>query len=318
MTFQAIFLPVQSTQNTFQAHMQSELRDCIVKLKNNSPMKKLSPILLVLVLAGVALFPAISCKRDENPAPNSVPHEFQAEEKLLRQIDWSNGVTSNFFYNPDSSIHQRLDKSDQQESTTNFLWENGKMVEQHQSASLYTNKYEYNSQNQLVRLVNKYAELPLAGGYELVFSYDLRNLPSELHYYQVNEGGKELVYRSVYSYNNQNELENVTTFDAAGIRRFVFTVESWTESCQFMPWVFVSGSLHPLYMIYNLPVLSRMHRLPASIRKVQYNNNGSVHSETRFINTADVNGEHIEELTMETKYPADPSLDIRVTGHFIY
>lgn len=254
-----------------------------------------------------------SCKRDEEVEPVFSTRQ----EYLLKSIQWEEGTKSDFFYNQDSTINERFDRSGQRSGSTSFIWENGRMTQHLQESSLFTNLYSYSPNGQVTSIRNRYKEIQLINGYELKFQYQPNGLLAKMQYNQINEAGETLIQEAIYQYNNK-ELIKIQGFDKLGRLKLENSIESYSDSCDFLPWVFISISLSPLYQIYNYPVLSNMKKFPTRIVQKLYDDTGIVSSTVIYINQPVIEEYIIKELKQEVIHPENPTYNSSITGTFLY
>jgi hypothetical protein len=276
-------------------------------------MKKNKISFTLLTIAALLSLLHPSCKRDE-PVEPIIPTR---QQYLLKSIQWEEGTKSDFFYNQDSTIKERSDRSGQQSGSTRFLWENARMTQHFQESSLFTNIYSYSPNGLITSIRNRYKEIQLTNGYELKFQYQPNGLLSKMQYNQINEAGESLILEAIYQYNNK-ELIKIQGFDKLRRLKIEHSIESYSDSCDFLPWVFISSSLQPLYQIYNYPVLSTMKKFPTRIVQKLYDNNGIVSSTYIYINRPVIDGYAIKELKQEVLHPENPTYNSSVTGSFLY
>ncbi|WP_290797283.1 hypothetical protein [Flavihumibacter sp. UBA7668] len=276
-------------------------------------MKKNKISFALLTIAALLSLLNLSCKRDEPDEPVFPTRQ----QYLLKSIQWEEGTKSDFSYNPDSTIKERSDRSGQRRELTSFVWENGRMVQHAQESSLYTNSYNYSTSGQISGIRNRYKDIPLTNGYELKFQYQSNGLLAKMQYNQINEAGETLIQEAIYQYNNK-ELIKIQGFDKLGRLKLENSIESYSDSCDFLPWVFISTSLSPLYQIYNYPVLSNMKKLPTRIVQKLYDNDGIVSSTYIYINQPVIDGYAIKELKQEVLHPDNPTYNSANTGTFLY
>ncbi len=266
---------------------------------------------LLLVVVGIVL-PA--CQRDEPTLPE-LPNQ---PVKLLRSIRWEGDLQTNFNYHADSSVKERIDQSGATAQKTIFTWNAGKLTEHARENSIYKNVYTYNAAGQITSIRNRYKEIPGNNGYEFQFQYQGSGFVKELTYSQINEAGTSLVSRAVYTYSPQYELQLIRSYNAAGLLQVELSIESYSAPCFINPWVFVSPGLHPLFQLYSYPVLASLKKLPATIKQLQFNPDGSVLSTVFYFNRATIADFHITFLEMETQSATSPTMNAKTSGSFRY
>lgn len=266
---------------------------------------------LLLVVASIVL-PA--CQRDEPTLPE-LPNQ---PVKLLRSIQWEGDLQTTFHYHSDSSVKERIDQIGVNAQKTVFSWNNRKLTEHERENSLYKNVYTYNAAGQITSIRNRYKEIPSNNGYEFQFQYHGSGLVKELTYSQINETGTSLVSRAVYTYSPQNELQLIRSYNAAGILQVELSIEAYSAPCFINPWVFVSPGLHPLFQLYSYPVLASLKKLPAKIKQLQFNPDGSVLSTVNYFNRATIADFYITFLEIETQSVTSPTMNAKTSGSFRY
>lgn len=267
--------------------------------------------ILLLLIAGIVL-PA--CQGVEPNLPE-LPNQ---PGKLLRSIQWEANLQTNFNYHSDSSVKERIDQIGANAQKTIFSWNNRKLTEHAWENSIYKNVYTYNAAGLLTSIRNRYKEIPGNNGYEFQFQYQGSGLVKEMTYSQINEAGTSLVSRAVYTYSPQNELQLIRSYNATGILQVELHIEAYSAPCFVNPWVFISPGLHPLFQLYAYPVLASLKKLPAKIKQLQFNPDGSVLSTVTYFNRATITDFHITKLEMETKSTTSPSMNAKTSGSFRY
>lgn len=276
-------------------------------------MKKNKISFAPLTIAALLSLLHLSCNRDE-PVEPIVPTR---QQYLLKSIQWEEGTKSDFFYNQDSTIKERSDRSGQRSGSTRFIWENARMTQHFQESSLFTNIYSYSPNGQITSIRNRYKEIQLINGYELKFQYLPNGLLAKMQCNQINEAGESLILEAIYQYNNK-ELIKIQGFDKVRRLKIENSIEAYSDSCDFLPWVFISSSLQPLYQIYNYPVLSTLKKFPTRIVQKLYDDNGILSSTVIYINRPVIDAYSIRELKQEIIYPENPTYNSSVTGSFLY
>ena len=280
--------------------------------KNNLIIQTKSPVFFVLVISATVL---LSCKKDSDNQPPPVNSRPAA---LLRSLKWDDDKESHFYYNTDSTIKERIDKFGAISDKIQFNWENGNMVQHHQEISMHTNMYTYNNLNQLISIRNRYKDLPSENGYELKFDYHSSGQLLFMTYHQINEAGSKMIQRTFYTFNPDKTLQKASSFDASNKKQIDFTIDSYSDSCDFLPWVYISPSLHVLYQIHNYPVLANLRKYPTKITQQLYNQDGSIASTVIYENNPVINDYRIMKLNQEIKYPANPSHNGAVSVDYFY
>lgn len=276
-------------------------------------MKKYRISFTYLTIAALLSLLNLSCNPDE-PVEPIIPTR---QHYLLKSIQWEEGTKADFFYNADSTIKERSDRSVQRSGSTRFLWENGRMTQHFQESSLFTNLYSYSANGKITSIRNRYKEIQLTNGYELKFQYQQNGLLAKMQCNQINEAGESLILEAIYQYNNK-ELIKIQGFDKLGRLKIENSIEAYSDSCDFLPWVFISSSLQPLYQIYNYPVLSNMKKFPTRIVQKLYDDNGILSSNIVYTNRPVIEAYTIRELKQEIIYPENPTYNSSITGSFKY
>lgn len=267
--------------------------------------------MLLLLVAGIVL---TACRRD---APN-LPELPNQPVKLLRSIQWEAGLQTNFNYHSDSSVMERIDQIGANAQKTIFNWSNKQLTEHARENSLYKNVYSYNAAGQIISIRNRYKEISGSNGYEFQFQYQGPGLVKEMTYSQINEAGTSLVSRAVYVYSPQNELQLIRSYNADGVLQVELSIEAYSAPCFINPWVFVSPGLHSLFQLYSYPVLASFKKLPAKIKQLQFNPDGSVLSTVIYFNRATIADFYITFLEIETQSVTSPTINAKTSGSFRY
>lgn len=272
--------------------------------------------LLILLLIIISF--CVSCKKDDSEEIPPTTTSSSRPLSLLRTLKWDLDKEAHFEYNADSTLKERIDKQGNLEGKTSFVWENKKMIQHHQEVSMYQNDYTYNSKNQLTSIRNRYKSLPLPNGYELKFDYHSSGQLLFMTYSKINEGGSTLQQRSFYTFNSDRSLKKVSSFNSANKLIVENIIESYSDSCDFSPWIYVSPNLHAQYHIFNYPVLSSMKKYPTRIVQKLYNPDGTINSTTIYINTPVIENYTMMKLDQEIIYPDNPTYNGSLSVDYFY
>lgn len=266
-------------------------------------------IFLVFIAGGLN-----ACKKNNtenpNPAENDKPYI-----KLVRSIEYDNGITAAMHYNEDSTLKEITYRYGNILNSTIFNWENQRLKELYEDRSLYKNAFHY-SESGISYYVNTYKNIQLPSSYKMEYSYDEKERVTALKYYTTNEAGITLKATSTYYYNNAAALEKVETKDATAV--YTHVIESYSDTAYFDPLLFIETSLSENYPIFNIPVLSRMKGFPAKIiRKVKIGNEAA-YIDKIVENTVLTADKNISKITSRITVPDMPSYDIRIVSIFKY
>lgn len=218
-------------------------------------------------------------------------------------------------YHADSTLKQIQYNYGEIFSSTVFKRENGLLKEFASSRSMYKNSIHYD-RSRISQLVNGYKEIQLPNGSKMQYGYNNDGIVSTLKYFTINEGGETLKMSCVYHYNNNKELTKVITTE--GANSLTHTIESYSDSTYFDPLMFIDTGLMEDFVIFSIPVLSKMNKYPAKIiREVKLG------TEPQFVdkitsNACEIQDRHIRKLTIKVTSPGMPGYEPTVTGTFKY
>jgi hypothetical protein len=269
---------------------------------------KLSSAVLMLTLI------LTSCKKDKgNQPPGNNPSSYKY---LLKTIEWDNGTKATLYYNTDSTIKKIGYVNQSLGDAVDYAWSAKRVINMSYASSLYTNTLNYNN-DKLISVVNTYKDLSLPNGYKFEYAYNVNGTLKELKYYTINEAGTKLITTTTYDYNASGDPQTITTTQVNNIK-IVYTIDSWSQQCEFNPWVFVSASLSEYYQLYNYPVLSKLKKLPGKLTKT-IKEPGMPDKVDRITdNVYTITNQRLDKTVTTLSYPGHPELDQTQTAVYNY
>lgn len=214
---------------------------------------KTAALLLITTMA----FLIQGCGKDE-PVENGIP----GNKELLRSIDWDNGTKAVMNYNTDSTLNKIVYTYQNITGATVFVWQDKQLQQMFDDRSLYANNYYYDG-GKVSHYINKYKTGASPTSYKMEFTYNANGSVATLKWLATNEAGTKIKSASTYHYNVAGELSKVVTLNDNSV--ITHMVESYTDSVNFEPLVFIETGLFENYPIFNLPVMSRMKKYPTKI-----------------------------------------------------
>jgi hypothetical protein len=269
---------------------------------------KLSSIVVIVALI------LTSCKKDKdkNPPGNNPPDY----KYLLKTIEWDNGTKATLYYNTDNTIktigytHQNLG------DVVDYAWSAKRLINMSYGSSLYTNTLNYNN-DKLVSVVNAYKDLRLPNGYKFEYAYNANGTLKELKYYTINEAGAKLITTTTYIYDASGNPQTITTTQLNNIK-IIYTIDSWSQECEFNPWIFISASLSEYFQLYNYPVLSKLKKLPAKLTKTVKEPGMPDKVDRITENVYTITNQRLDKTVTTLSYPGHPELDQTQTAVYTY
>jgi hypothetical protein len=245
-----------------------------------------------------------SCKKEKIDPPLTFGI---TKSNLVGEMQWpESGAKADLLYNPDSTLKTIIYQGQGSSYAVNYLYVDKRLQMIDLGETLYSYLYFYNNEGRIVSVKRK-EEVNNYYNQDLVFSYNVNGTVAELKYYQTYEGAKKLIYTNTYTYNTSWQLKEITSVAHTGAK-FIFKIESYSEPVSFNPLWFVGIDLNENYMIYNYPVLSRMHALPSRITKLTVKDGRPVVEQIMTINSIIKNGQLQKQHTV-ISYPQRPSTD---------
>lgn len=257
-----------------------------------------------------------SCQKDDQEQP--VPDETNDTPDygaLVRSIEWDNGTKAVMAYNSDSTLKE-IDYSFQNiVSATVFEWEAKKVKVMYDDRSLYKNTYYYTG-DRVAHYINSPKQIVSQVSYKMEYTYKSNGQLDKLKYFTTNEAGTELKTSSTYEYNTAGDLTRVTTTNNNSI--ITHTIESYSDSADFNPLIFIEVGLFENYTIYNLPVMSRMKKYPTKIVRTVKTGNDEPYIDKITENTCEISDRRINKITSKITIPGMPQYSNIVAGVFKY
>ncbi|MFT3749031.1 MAG: hypothetical protein QM768_11965 [Agriterribacter sp.] len=266
-------------------------------------------IFLVFIAGGLH-----ACKKNNtenpNPAENVKPYI-----KLVRSIEYDNGITATMHYNEDSTLKKISYRYGNVLNATIFNWENQRLKEFYEDRSLYKNTFHYIGSG-ISYYVNTYKDIQLPSSYKMEYSYDDKARVTVLKHYTTNEAGTTLKATSTYHYNSASVLERVETKDNSAV--YTHLIESYSDMAYFNPLLFIETGLWENYPVFNIPVLSSMKGFPAKIiRKVKIGNEATYIDKIEE-NTVLIADKNISRIINNVTSPGMSGYNKRVVAVFKY
>ncbi|MGN6491039.1 MAG: hypothetical protein ACTHLE_03505 [Agriterribacter sp.] len=271
-------------------------------------------IFFLVVILTMYIFP--SCEKDdqEQPAPDET-NDTPNYGALVRSIEWDNGTKAEMIYNTDSTLKQ-IDYSFQNiVSATVFEWEAKKVKVMYDDRSLYKNTYYYTG-DRIAHYINSPKQIVSQSSYKMEYTYKSNGQLDKLKYFTTNEAGTELKTSSIYEHNAAGDLTKVTTTNNNSI--ITHTIESYSDSADFNPLIFIEVGLFENYTIYNLPVMSRMKKYPTRIVRTVKTGDDEPYIDKITENTCEISDRRINKLTSKITVPGMPQYSNTVAGVFKY
>lgn len=254
-----------------------------------------------------------ACKKYENdhPAPFENDNKYI---KLVRSIGYDNGTTATMSYNEDSTLNEIEYRYGNAVSSTIFNWEDRRLKELYEGRSLYKNTFHYTGAK-ISHYLNTYKTIPLPSSYRMEYSYDAAGRVVLLKYYTTNEAGTMLKTTSTYSYDNDG-LKNVETKSDNAV--ITHSIETYSDSADFNPLLFIDTGLFEHYPLFNIPVLSTMKKFPSKIiRKVKTGSNAA-YIDTIEENDCLINNKSIIQIISRITSPGMPGYEKKIVALFKY
>ena len=269
-----------------------------------------------IYLSSIVCFALIlqGCKKDQdNPPPGNNP---PAYKYLLKTIEWDNGTKATLNYNSDSTIKYIAYTNQALGDAVNFAWSAKRLVNMSYASSLYMNTFNYDN-GKLISVVNSYKDISSPNGYKFEYAYSSNGNLSELKYFTINEAGPQLVTTTTYDYNTNGELRTITTTQVNNIK-IKYVIDTWSQECEFNPWVFISASLSEYYQLYNYPVLSKLKKLPAKLTKIVQQPGLPDKVDRVTENVYTITNQRLDKTVTALSYPGHPELDQSQTAIYSY
>ena len=265
---------------------------------------------LLSILSLSLLLTFAGCDKDETPGGSG-----NEDLYLLRSIEYpSFSAISNFEYNADNSIKHITTSNGTTGYISSFTYADKKVAQVDISSSMYENKYQYT--NGKVSSITYTPTHQSQMGRKLEFSYS-NNRVSELRYYNTNEAGTELIYRSIYEYDASGLLKKVVSIN--GNNKVIWTIEGYSDEISITPWAFIRNSIDELYEIYNLPVLNQMKRMPKKITQSFHLGGQNIATTQKIVESVyTIRNKRLDRIETAIKFPGNPNYDNNSEAIFHY
>ncbi|MDI3318421.1 hypothetical protein [Pinibacter soli] len=257
----------------------------------------------LVILTALVFFQ--SCSKNDDPVPQN------ASGPLLTKIEWKDqNASASFEYNTDNSQRQIIYDTPYGIDTLNFAYANSKLATITSTRSLKISQYAYNEKNQVSNITM--SSIYSIAKYQFEYTYTSIGKVASLKYYLLNEGGKHLIYNSVYDYDSAGDLSKITSTDK-NKQQIIILIKSYSEKTLFNPWPFISTTdLEEMYELYNYPVLNSLKKLPKRVEKI-IQGNKSIY-ETDFT----INSLKLGKTLSSNYYEDDPGNKVTMEATYFY
>ncbi len=271
---------------------------------------------LPLFLCLFVLLTGSACQKND-PVPVPPPQDSPSPNtgELVRSIQWSNGTLALVQYNADSSLKQINYSLLNSVGSTIFEWEGGKMKGMYDNRSLYKNTYHYDG-NRVSYYVNTTRDFVSATSYKMEYHYNANGQVSKLNYFSSSEAGSILKTATTYEYNASGELNKAITTSGNSI--ITHTIDSYSDSADFNPLLFIEVGLYEYYTLYNLAVFSSLKKYPAKITRTIKTGNNAAYVDRIVEHVCDITNRRINKISSHSSYPANPQYNSSLEAVFTY
>lgn len=239
------------------------------------------------------------------PAPNLPPSQNRIPSYRLSSVDYNStpGGTGYYHYNGDGTV-QQIQYGSSQSATTNvdYSYNNKAISEIREGHSEYKTLYTY--EKGWISIISRTSVISHRG-YKFVFTYNTNGTVARMKYYNINEAGDVLIYSTTYTYDTNNLPAKITSV-ANNSTTIIWTVDGYSNECDFNPLTFSNTSLGERYELYNLPVMSQLKRLPSKINKTFLNSSGVATNEQTLEYNYTLTGKRLDKIVTSARYPANP------------
>jgi len=97
-----------------------------------------------------------------------------------------------------------------------------------------------------------------------------------------------------------------------------WTIESYSDVCDFNEWSFISTSLNEMYELYNYPVLSRLDRLPKKVVQSMQQGNAAPTVQKIIESDFTILNERLDKINSSITYPKNPNYNTSSESLFNY
>ncbi len=242
----------------------------------------------------------LGCKKTEKNQPSITP----STHELIREIRWNSfNSKADFFYNPDSTLKTAAYTGSGSSYTVDYHHDQKRPAAFSPGDTFYRYEFEYDNEDVIAHIKrkelvdNRYTE-------DLEFSYNQDGSIAQLKYFHISGAVRSLISTNRYTYDAANQLSEITSIDKNG-RKAITVIESWSETFNFDPLLFMGISTGENYQIYNYPVLKYMKRVPAKFSYANYVNGRPVTEQVVTV-LSTIRSKRIEKQTSSVSYPQHP------------
>ncbi|MFT3680829.1 MAG: hypothetical protein QM791_11190 [Ferruginibacter sp.] len=250
------------------------------------------------------------CKKDE-PRPPGDPND----NKLLRSIEWSNGVKASMQYNGNYNLSKIIYTHGNITGATVINWQGSKVKEMFDDRSLFKNSYYY-SRDRITHYINSFKAGTSSNSFKMEYTYNADGYVAVLKYFSTTEAGTTLKTTTNYEYNAAGDLVKATTLTPD--ITIIHTIVGYSEPADFDPLIFVETGLFENYTIFNLPVMSQLKKYPVKITRAVKAGNDPLFIDKIDENTCEITGKRINKMNTKIIFPATPDYNLSITGTFKY
>ncbi len=241
---------------------------------------------------------------DKDLCDTLTPSPVSAPKDLLKSVEFKNlNATGVYEYRSDSTLQKITYTGTSTGYITSFQYNTNGISKIMLTGSLYQSTYVYtNGKISAIFMTEQGLEQK---GNKLVYTYNANGNVSELRYYTINEAPAQLKYTSTYTYDTGGQLAKVVSINNTS--KVTWTIDAYSDSCEFIPWTFIGTGLDELYEVYNYPVLSRMNRLPKKITQIVQVNGAAPYVEKIRETNFTLTGKRIDKTISTLTFPQHPA-----------
>lgn len=273
-------------------------------------LKKFLPI---IALAGILVIQSCQKEHDDPPPANSPA----ALQYLVKSIEWDNGTVANVQYNADSTIREIAYSNQVASSVLGFDWQGKKLIAHSYDEPYSKTTYQY-QREKLASMTISHNLGSTALTHRLEYAYDASGRLGELKYYKTNEAGTQLVTVSRYDYNGNGELTAISTTQSSNKVVLKHTIDAWSPECEINAWLFASPTLTEYYTLYNYPLMSMLHKLPARVTKTILEPGKAAKEEKIESISYSISNKRLDQTVTTLEYPGYPHLNQKQTAVYKY
>jgi hypothetical protein len=221
------------------------------------PMQKLSVV--SWFISCIVILSA--CSKHGAPTPTPVPpvNIPRIARPLLDSMVWKQYATTAYFAYRADSLQDKITTVSPGVSDTVHFEYNGRQISRIYNLRLNRESdYVYDAAGKIV-LISMTGYANLAEHYVYEYGYDATGRLSSNSYSVQTGADKQLITSSTYEYDANGLPSKIKGTTPEGVS-FAYTIDTYTEECNFNPWVFIE-ELDPAegFEIYNLPDLYYRH-----------------------------------------------------------